>query len=292
MKTTIFTIFVALFLSFHAEALEPVIQHTLTNPCTPSVNIVAIPGTYGCYSFTADNGIPNDPDSYYSWDFGDNNTATGKTVYHCYSPVTNVVNYSVSLTYLSPALCGVMPNTQSFILVVSPPASGYCVNPTPSVTVNGYSVTVYAGSAIPEIMFKYYYGDGFSSQMDNSHTYSNCGNYIITVKNWDMNQPDDTCYAYKAINISCDGSTGIKENAFDQQRLFPNPVTERLYFIVQEPIREITVNDIAGRKCYRKEYESAMAKGGIELSGLTPGLYVLTFNYENGKQQHMKFIKK
>lgn len=292
MKATIFTIFVALFLSFHAKALEPAMSYTLTNPCTPSVDIVPMPGAYGCYSLTANNGIPNDPDSYYSWDFGDNSTATGKTVYHCYNPQSSVANYSVTLTYQSPALCGVAPNVQSFILIVSPPAGTLCVNSTPSVSVNGYSVTIYTGSAIPEIMFKYYYGDGFSSQMDNSHVYSTCGNYIITIKNWDMNQPDDTCYAYKAINISCDGLTGIRDYAFDQAHLFPNPVTDYLYFAVQKPLRAIAVKDIAGKEIYRKDYESAMTQDRFNLPDLAPGMYVLTFNYEGGIQRNMKFIKK
>lgn len=292
MKAIIFTTLSLLFLSFRAKALEPVTQYTLTNPCTPSVNIVAIPGTYGCYSLTASNDVLNDPDSNYAWDFGDNSTATGKTVSHCYSPTGSITDYTVSLTYQSPALCGVMPITQSFTITVNPPASGYCVSPSPSVAVNGYSVTVYAGFAIPEIISKYYYGDGYASLMENSHVYSSCGNYIITVKTWDMNQPDDTCYAYSAVTISCDGATGIRDRAFDQQRLFPNPVTDRLYFIVQEPLKAVVVKDITGRDCYHKEYENAQTNEGIDLSDLAPGLYVLVLNYEDGKHGNMKFIKK
>lgn len=294
MKTILFAILTLLFLSFHAKALEPVTQYTFTNPCMPSVNITSIPGSYGCYSLTASNGLPNDPDSNYIWDFGDNQTATGKTVYHCYSPSTNVVNYTVSFTYLSPALCGPTSNVQTFILIVNPPANGYCVNPTPSVTVNGYSVTVYAGAAIPEIMTKYYYGDGFSSFMDNSHVYSNCGNYILTVKMWDMNQPNDTCFSYKAINISCDAVTGIRDNRVDKytERVFPNPVNDFLYFDTQEPLLAITVKDIAGRECYRREYDHAIMEGGLNLSGFAPGMYILAFSYKDGKQQNKRFIKK
>jgi hypothetical protein len=129
--------------------------------------------------------------------------------------------------------------------------------------------------------------------MSNSHVYSTCGNYIITVKNWDMNQPNDTCYGYNAVNISCDGPTGIRDHAFEgaQELLFPNPFTDRLFFSVKEPLRGIALKDITGREFYRKEYD-AVTEDGLELSEIAPGMYVFVFIYKDGKQRNMKFIKK
>jgi hypothetical protein len=292
MKAIIFTTLTVLCLSFSVKALRPVSQCTLSNPCTPSVTIMPVAGTYGCYSFVADNGIPNDPDSFYSWDFGDNSSATGKTVYHCYSPQANVTNYLVSLTYQTPALCGVMPNVQTFILIVNPPASTLCVSPTPSISVTGYSVVIYAGSFIPEIMSQYHFGDGYWSSMNNSHTYNNCGNYIVTFKSWDMNQPNDTCYGYNAVNISCDGTTGIEDRVIENsiELLFPNPVSDKLYFVVPEPLTAVAVKDARGRECYRKNHEG-VTKGQLDLEWLAPGVYAVVFIYKDGRQRQVKFIR-
>lgn len=290
MKTIyLLMILAGLCKSIYMPAVNASKQFTLTNPCTPSVTIIPVPGTYGCYSFTADNGITGDPDSYYLWDFGDNTSDTGKTIYHCYSPVTNGTNYTVSLTYQSPALCGVTPNVQNFIIILNPPAGGSCVSPTPSITVNGYSVTVWAGSGIPEIMTRYFFGDGYWSAT-NSHVYSNCGNYIITVKQWDMNQPSDTCYAYNAVNLSCDGSTGIEEAVNDREILFPNPCSNSLGFSVNTPLGNISIKDIIGREVYRKVYGST-TNDLLELAELAPGAYLFIIRYKNGKQKSLKFIK-
>lgn len=290
MKTKyILTVLVTACVVLHLNGINPVMQYTLTNPCTPSVTISSISDTYGCYSFVADNGIATDPDSYYVWDFGDNTTASGKTVYHCYSPSTNVVNYTISLSYQSPSLCGVLPTVQNFILIVNPPASGLCVMQTPSVTLNNYSVTVYAGFAIPEIMTRYFYGDGFWSASDNSHVYSNCGNYIITVKSWDMNMPNDTCYGYNAVNISCDGATVINEqdaNAF----IFPNPFTDFILFEATEAIKQIVVIDIAGREVCRKDF-NFITSGKLNLSALPAGVYSVVFTFKNGLTHNRKLIK-
>ncbi len=287
---TLYTILSILCLSSYVKALEPLSQYTLTNPCTPSVTIVPIADTYGCYSFTAINGVPNDPDANYTWDFGDNTSATGKTVYHCYSPQQNMTNYAVSFTYQSAALCGVAPTVQIFTINVNPPT--ICVDPTPLIGLNGYSVTVYTGFVIPEIIFNYKFGDSTSYSPYNSHLYNHCGNYIITVKNWDMNRQNDTCYGYNAVNISCDATTGIKDQAYEKRNelLFPNPVSDNLYFVVQEPLAGISVKDSRGRECYRKSYEG-ITKGRLELESLEPGVYVLVFIYKDGRQRQLKFIR-
>jgi hypothetical protein len=293
MKTIyLLTLSFAFFLPIAAETQRATGQYTLTDPCVPGVTITAIPNTYGCYSFTAFNGVPNDPDAYYSWNFGDNNTGTGKTIYHCYAPVTNVTTYIASLTYQPPFNCGIAPGTQTFAIMLNPPAGSLCVHPTASVTVAGYSVTVYSGSGIPEIIYNYQYGEGQPPIHDNDYVYDSCGSYIIRIKSWDMNQPNDTCYGYNAVNINCSEVTGIDENnrTKQQEQLFPNPCLDNLKFIVQEPLKYIRLTTITGSEVFRKDYLAA-TNDMLELNWLPAGVYVITFSYKDGKQKNIKFVK-
>jgi hypothetical protein len=72
--------------------------------------------------------------------------------------------------------------------------------------------------------------------------------------------------------------------------LFPNPVSDKLYFVVPELLTGIAVRDTRGRECYRKDYDG-VTKDRLDLGGFAPGVYVLVFTYKNGRQRHMKFIK-
>lgn len=262
------------------------------NPCVPNVVITPIPNAYGCYSIVATNtAAPNEPDSYYQWNFG-NVTATGKTVYHCYSPSMGIVNHTLSLTYTSPALCGVQPNVYTYTIPVAPPPVSACINNVPAVTLSANSVTVYAGSAIPEIITNYQYGDGSPVSSYPQYTYGNCGNYIIEIKEWDMNAvPSVTCYAYAAVNIPCNVPLSVTEPGRDaMKRYYPNPVQDVLTVEASQRIMQVTAVDLKG-----KNYPLSFNVNGNAVKVLTTelsaGAYIVRVYFSDGTHQSVKLLK-
>ena len=292
MKTIKLLFLATLFLFVKsAAAFTAVKTSTLLNPCAPLVTITPIPNTYGCYSITANNSVPNDPDSYYQWHFQDGTNGIGKIIFHCCSPVTVTTNYTLSLTYNSPALCGPLNNVQVFTITLNPPSSTLCVNNTASVSISVNSVTVWAGVTIPEIFTNYNYGDGSATTNAYTHTYPTCGNYIVQVNQWDMNAPNDTCYAYGAVNIICGSTTGIKDQSQKINTLvYPNPTKDILN--IKTPAKFITVKvfNVLGKEMpVRFEREDVEAKLFVE--EFLPGAYFVKIQFEDGKQAYIKFIK-
>lgn len=297
MKTVNRLIFSTMLLLCYrsANAITPAITFTLINPCMPQVTISPIPNTYGCYSITAFNGNANDPDAYYQWSFNDGTTAVGKTVYHCYSPAYASINHTLSLTYNSPALCGVFPTVVIYTVTTIPVPIGICVNNTPSITLAASSVTIWAGAAIPEIMTSYNYGDGSSIQPSYTHTYSACGNYIIEVKTWDMNSPANICYKYAAVNIACNTNTisptGIIKNVKEADLiLYPNPSKELIGIKALDPIANVMVFDLLGKEM-DVVFELENVEGKLYISGLLFGTYFVQVQFENNTTTITKFIK-
>lgn len=281
----------SLFFVKSASALNPASTFTLVNPCVPLVTITSISNTYGCYSLTTNNSVPNDPDAYYQWQFQDGTNGIGKTILHCCSPVTVTTNYTVSLTYNSPQLCGPLPNVQVFTITLNPPSPTHCVLNTPSVSLSVNSVTVWAGVAIPEIFTNYNYGDGSPTTNAYTHTYPACGNYIVQVNQWDMNNPNDTCYAYAAVNINCANPNGIKDHSKKMiTALYPNPAKEVLTIKTAIPFTGIKVYDVLGKEAL-VSFDIQNTEGKIYLKELLQGTYFVKIELEDGKQAYVKFIK-
>lgn len=283
----------ALFLFVkHANAAQPLSTFTLTNPCMPQVTITPITNTYGCFSITAYNGILNDPDAYYQWHFQDGTTGTGKTIYHCCSPVTVATNYTLSLTYINPNIvCVPMSYVQVFNVTLNPPAATQCIYNTASFSLAVNSVTVWAGITIPEIFTSFAYGDNSQSTFNNMHTYPGCGNYIIKVSQWDMNNPNDTCFAYAAVNIACSSPTGIKNNYQKTIATFyPNPAKEVLNIKAALPFNSIKIYNILGKEVL-VYHEPQSNESKINIEGLLSGTYFVKMQFENGERATIKFIK-
>lgn len=281
-----------LFLVKNTPALNSSSSFTLTNPCLPQVTITPIANTYGCFSLTASSGVPNDPDAYYQWHFQDGTIGYGKTIYHCCSPVTVTTNYTLSLTYNNPNIvCVPMSFVQVFTITLNPPASTLCVNNTPSVTLAANSVTVWAGVAIPEIFTNFVYGDSPQPTTNYTHTYANCGNYIIKVNQWNMNTPNDTCFAYAAININCNGPNAIKDNQQKNTTVFyPNPAKDVLTIKTELPINSVMIYDVLGKGIFvLANIKNTESK--IYLKDFVPGTYFTTIYFDDGSRANIKFIK-
>lgn len=282
------------FLFTKLMALVPVNTYTFVNPCQPLGVISPVPNTYGCFSFSASNGALPNPSSYFSWDFGDGTTIIGKNVLHCYSPSTVSVVYTITLSYNSPILCGPQPTHQTYTLMLNPPAQGLCVHNTASISLAAQSVTVWAGSAIPEIFYSYNYGDNTPTVVSNQHVYANCNNYIIEVKDWDMNFPQNICYSYAAVNMTCPTSTvtsiSEKERYGDQIAMFPNPGSENLKIISGKLMNGIKIVTLLGKECFLQGYEGTFEKT-ISLADFETGTYFVTLIFADGSEKTLRFIK-
>jgi hypothetical protein len=258
-------------------------------PCLPDIVITPLAGTFGCYSFAADNGVAADPDMYYTWDFGDGTIENGRRLYHCYPPSSFVTNYQVTLTYHSPS-CG-SPVIQSYFIVLNSPDTSMCIDPVPAYTRAGDSISITPVVSFPEIMFQYHYGDGYWSGFDLTHTYSSCGNYILTVKRWDMNFPGDTCYGYAAVNhIGCSAVTGLQKIAdMEEGMIFPVPCREALYVKKGLAVEKAEIRDLSGRTTGSWYY--AAPPVSIDVEGLGAGAYILVTTDRKGNIRYLWFIK-
>jgi hypothetical protein len=267
---------------------------TFVNPCQPFAMIAPIPNTYGCFSFSITNAGLNDPNSYYSWDFGDGSTAKGKYVYHCYNPVSATTIFTITASYNSPAMCGPIPTTMAYTLSLSPPSQSLCVNNTPSITLAVNSVTVWTGVTIPETQFSFNYGDGTPVTNINTHQYINCNNYIVKVYTYGMNSPQTGCYSYAAVNMECENYpvTGIDESSFREIELsvFPNPVRDYITVKSNSDIELITVADITGRQILiiNKPNSNNLL---LNTNDLAPGTYFMNVKGRNNSEKKVKFIR-
>lgn len=296
MKTTrLFALVAGFLLSMTTvKAIRPVSTATFVNPCQPFGIITAIPNTYGCFSYSATNAGSSDPNAYYSWNFGDGTTVNGTFVYHCYNTVTVATVYSVTVSYISPALCGPLPTQTTYTLLLNPPGQGACVHNPPSYSLSATSVTVWTGFAIPEILYSLSYGDGTPATNLITHKYANCGNYVVKIQDWDMNFPQNVCYSYLALNIACPTQTTTGVEEFNKKEnsplVFPNPAKDVLTISAGTQIAGIKIVDLSGRICVEKS-DVNMFTTNVDLSGLKPGVYFLRTENINTKITFTRFVK-
>jgi hypothetical protein len=299
MKTLkLLALLFGLFISAKTRAaLGPATTYTLVNPCQPFATITPIPNTYGCFSFSATNAGANDPNAFYSWNFGDGTTATGNPVYHCYPPASSLtVAYTATVNYNSAMLCGPLPTSQTYTLLVNPPPPNFCVSGPVIFTQSQLSVTVEAFPTFPETIITHDYGDGTPpATFSYTHTYAKCGNYIIDVSYWDMNQPEEICHAYGAVNIPCPPTptvVGIEERPAAPVRvqIFPNPASDLLKFRTGLTITGIKVADITGREWTVNSLVNG-EEHTLYIAELPAGVYFLKLEPGSGTGINAKFIK-
>src|SRR4249919_1452331 len=126
MKPIFFSL--ALLLVSKVDAINPVPTFTFVDPCTPFVFANAVQEKHGCYLFTAINGIlPGQEQGTYGWKFGDGASASGSLVAHCLNPETVTTVFTGTVSYYSPAFCGVQPTDRTFTVIVPPIPTGSCI---------------------------------------------------------------------------------------------------------------------------------------------------------------------
>jgi len=84
-------------------------------------------------------------------------------------------------------------------------------------------------------------------------------------------------------------SVGIKENAFLNLHLFPNPVKNMLRIENPNKIDEIQIFDLSGKKLVYSYPQSS--KFVVDMSELTQGIYFIRLRDENGNICNKKIIK-
>jgi hypothetical protein len=145
-------------------------------------------------------------------------------------------------------------------------------------------------------MYTFNYGDGTPTVAVNSHSYTSCGNYIMEVKDWDMNMPQSVCYSYVAVNIACAPTTtivtGMDEKSVEtaRVRVFPNPSSGIINISSNGFIHGVKIVDLSGRECLLQQALNAQHVT-LQLPQLPAGVYFLTVQLENGSRATTKFIR-
>ena len=83
--------------------------------------------------------------------------------------------------------------------------------------------------------------------------------------------------------------TGIEENSVTIPRVFPNPVTEKIFIDELKPISRVLIIDVFGRLIFEKEIISQNINE-IDLSKLQSGIYFMQISNKETKSVH-KLIK-
>lgn len=267
-------------------------NYTLVDPCSPNVAMADISGTYACFSFTASNALlPGQVSGTYLWEFGDGSTANGTIVAHCYNPTTVTTVYTGTLTFISPALCGALPPSKIFTLSVAPPGPSVCVAKSPDLLISAQSVTVLGGSAIPEMFSSYDFGDGSGFGHDPRHTYNSCGPFVITVKTWDMNFPDDICYSYAGVNLACNNvPAGIPKTIRSVNKVYPNPFSDHIYIEGPKKPSAITAYDCLGKLC-RTRITTERERTRLCMEDETRGVFFVKIEYLDNTAEVFKIVK-
>ncbi len=132
------------------------------------------------------------------------------------------------------------------------------------------------------------FGDGNTSALQNpSHTYTNSGVYNVCLTATDTCGSDASC---QAINISLLGSTAVQPSTVG---VWPNPFHDDLWIadrgIQVEPM-QYEIYDASGRSMLYGRFESGSGSHRLALSGLAPGLYLISIRL--GERQWMHKILK
>jgi PKD repeat protein len=254
--------------------------------CEPHIYYSTTPGVTGLVNFSTDTVVWT---RNYFWDFGDGTTSTLQSPVHQF----NNGYYQISLTIFD-SLC-----TDSTYIYL-----GFGL---PQPTCNA-DFTLVADSVDPSQFwitnnsygshFMWNFGDGTidSTNFYPTHTYPDTGTYTICIAVWDTstNCSESFCLSLYTgrstgtVTVTViPGVVGIKEPAFKDLKLYPNPASDHI--TVEAPsASSIIIRDITGRTVVTKELNEV--KSEIDVSTLSRGTYFMILNM-NGMITQKKFIK-
>ncbi len=85
-------------------------------------------------------------------------------------------------------------------------------------------------------------------------------------------------------------SLGIESNAIPEFTLYPNPISETLFIEGTEPMNQITMYDIKGRKVLENKVNNSNAT--LQVGRLNTGVYFVHIGTQGGRMSTHKVIKK
>lgn len=99
--------------------------------------------------------------------------------------------------------------------------------------------------------------------------------------------PDSTLYLYILDNEA----NSVKNFATGNIKMYPNPVSDKLYLNSANPMKVVEVTSIDGKINFRRVFNSAL-NSEIDLSDMSPGLYVIKVTMDSGDVYSEPLIKK
>ncbi|MCB0805783.1 MAG: T9SS type A sorting domain-containing protein [Bacteroidales bacterium] len=168
------------------------------------------------YTFTFEGeGLP--PASYYEWDFGDNQTATGQTVEHTYDE-SFTGNVQVSLTTYH-----MIPGSADTCVAIS--YQGVWVGGNTTECTNwftfepmGNSSFMFMGESDPPAdIYLWNFGDGATAEgpaIDHTYEPGGTGIYLVTLTTFHQSPIGDSCVAISSMEVIVENNGGDCDNWF------------------------------------------------------------------------------
>ena len=95
-------------------------------------------------------------------------------------------------------------------------------------------------------------------------------------------------FDYQVERVVLSASTGINETGFPKPTIYPNPATNYLQINTSKRITTAQIIDLSGRIIMPP---TSIMDNRIQISGLTPGLYLLQTKDEAGESYVSRFVK-
>ncbi len=137
--------------------------------------------------------------------------------------------------------------------------------------------------------WKWYFGDGTIMTTQNPvHTYSNSGNYTVSLKSTGPGGSDSIAKVnYITVLV------GIEELSTDALKIYPNPCNDFLMISSEKPVSSIKMADIMGNIVKDELIQCpAPCERKINMLELHSGIYFCRIIMENGDIVLMKVLKK
>ena len=139
------------------------------------------------------------------------------------------------------------------------------------------------------------FGDGtIANQSSYTHTYSDSGDYQISLVAWKCGLSDTVQQTVK-ISIPADtvgDPTGIGNVAVDSEiQLFPNPASSQVMILTSSSIDKLYLRDALGRHIEPITVQQSSSQVLLQVEQLKPGYYFVQLVMENGIHETVRFVK-
>ena len=218
------------------------------------------------------------------WNFGDGGTSTMTNPVYQY---LNSGSFTVSLTVGGPGGSDIETKPNYITVSNVAPQADFSGNPTSGyfpLQVNFTDLTTGVVNA-----WKWYFGDGTIMTTQNPvHTYSNSGNYTVSLKSTGPGGSDSIAKVnYITVLV------GIEELSTDALKIYPNPCNDFLMISSEKPVSSIKMADIMGNIVKDELIQCpAPCERKINMLELHSGIYFCRIIMENGDIVLMKVLKK